>query len=118
MKKTLLSIKDLVVAFSMYHKESLAKENLEVIHSLSLDVNEGEIVAVVGSSGSGKSILASAVLDLLPKNAITSGTISYEGSPLTKKDRNKLLGTDIAFIPQSVDYLAPLMKVENRFKVF
>lgn len=111
MEKTLLSIKDLVVAFSMYHKESLSKENLEVIHSLSLDVSKGEIVAVVGSSGSGKSILASAVLDLLPKNAITSGSITYEGSPLTKKDRDKLLGTEIAFIPQSVDYLDPLMKV-------
>lgn len=111
MEKTLLSINDLVVAFSMYHKESLSKENLEVIHSLSLDVNAGEIVAVVGSSGSGKSILASAILDLLPKNAVTSGNITYKGSPLTKKDRDKLLGTEIAFIPQSVDYLDPLMKV-------
>ena len=64
MGKTLLNVEDLVVAFSMYRGDSLKKENLEVIHSLSLDVKEGEILAVVGSSGSGKSILASAVLDL------------------------------------------------------
>ena len=77
-KKNILSVDDLVVSFSMY-KGLFKKENLEVVHSLSLDINEGEIVAVVGSSGSGKSLLAHAVLGLLPKNASTSGKIIYEG---------------------------------------
>ena len=54
-KKNILSVDDLVVSFSMY-KGLFKKENLEVVHSLSLDINEGEIVAVVGSSGSGKSL--------------------------------------------------------------
>ena len=111
MGKTLLNVEDLVVAFSMYRGDSLKKENLEVIHSLSLDVKEGEILAVVGSSGSGKSILASAVLDLLPKNAVVSGTITYDGKPLSMKTTPDLYGKEISFIPQSVDYLDPLMKV-------
>ncbi|MBQ6415378.1 MAG: ABC transporter ATP-binding protein [Butyrivibrio sp.] len=111
MGKTLLNVEDLVVAFSMYRGDSLKKENLEVIHSLSLDVKEGEILAVVGSSGSGKSILASAVLDLLPKNAVVSGKITYDGKPLSMKTTPDLYGKEISFIPQSVDYLDPLMKV-------
>lgn len=111
MSETILQIEDLVVAFSMYRGASLRKQNLEVIHSLSLSVNAGEIVAVVGSSGSGKSILASAVLDLLPGNALRSGRILYRGSEITKKRAKSLYGREIAFIPQSVDYLDPLMKV-------
>lgn len=109
-KKNILSVDDLVVSFSMY-KGLFKKENLEVVHSLSLDINEGEIVAVVGSSGSGKSLLAHAVLGLLPKNASTSGKILYEGEELTDKKRSKLLGRKIVFIPQSIDYLDPVMKV-------
>lgn len=109
-KKNILSVDDLVVSFSMY-KGLFKKENLEVVHSLSLDINEGEIVAVVGSSGSGKSLLAHAVLGLLPKNASTSGKILYEGEEITDKKRSELLGRKIVFIPQSIDYLDPVMKV-------
>ena len=109
-KKNILSVDDLVVSFSIY-KGLFKKENLEVVHSLSLDINEGEIVAVVGSSGSGKSLLAHAVLGLLPKNASTSGKILYEGEELTDKKRSELLGRKIVFIPQSIDYLDPVMKV-------
>lgn len=111
MNNSVLNIENLIVSFSMYRGRSLKKERLEVIHELSLDVKAGEIVAVVGSSGSGKSILASAVLNLLPANACVSGEITYKGEQLTAKKQSKLLGREIAFIPQSVDYLDPLMKV-------
>ncbi len=112
----LLEIQDLRVAFSMYRNRTFRKQDLEVIHELSLEVNEGEIVAVVGSSGSGKSILASSLLGLLPGNAKTSGRILYRGEELTKKRREKLLGREIAFIPQSVDYLDPLMRVGKQVR--
>ncbi|NLK78796.1 MAG: ABC transporter ATP-binding protein [Clostridiales bacterium] len=108
--RNVLEINDLVVSFEMYQK-GFRKKKLEVLHSLSLDVKEGEIVAVVGSSGSGKSVLAHAVLGLLPKNATMTGNIKYQGELLTPKERKKYLGREIAFIPQSVDYLDPLMKV-------
>lgn len=109
-RETVLSVDDLVVSFRMYDK-GFHRKNLEVIHSLSLTVGKGEIVAVVGSSGSGKSVLAHAALGLLPKNAQTSGTISYQGRNLDDSLRKNLLGREIAYIPQSVDYLDPLMKV-------
>lgn len=109
-KKNILSVDDLVVSFSMY-KGLFKKESLEVVHSLSLDINEGEIVAVVGSSGSGKSLLAHAILGLLPKNATVEGKILYEGEELTDEKRSDLLGRKMVFIPQSIDYLDPVMKV-------
>lgn len=112
-KKNILKVEDLVLAFSMY-KKGFRKEKLEVIHSLSIDVNEGEIVAVVGSSGSGKSLLAHTILNLLPKNAITEGNITYKGKKLDAKACKKYLGHEISFIPQSVDYLDPLMKVDKQ----
>ena len=109
-KKNILNVEDLVVSFSMY-KKGFKKENLEVVHSLSLDIQEGEIVAVVGSSGSGKSILAHAIMGLLPGNANIGGTIKYRGEELNQKNRQEFLGKKIVFIPQSIDYLDPVMKV-------
>lgn len=109
-KKTILDVCDLVISFDMY-KEKIQKERLEVIHNLSLDVKEGEIVAVVGASGSGKSLLVSGVLGLLPGNAKMSGQILYRGEPLDDKKRRKTLGTEIAYIPQSISNLDPVMKV-------
>ena len=112
-KEEVLSVKDLVVSFRMYDK-GFRRKNLEVIHSLSLSVGKGEIVAVVGSSGSGKSVLAHAALGLLPGNAVTAGNIFYRGEELTDGLRSQLLGRKIAYIPQSIDYLDPLMKVGHQ----
>ena len=108
-KNCILSVEDLVIKFNMY--KGFKKQDLEVIHQLSLDVCEGEIVAVVGSSGSGKSLLAHAILNLLPQNAKVQGNITYEGEVLDEAMCKKILGREIAFIPQSVNYLDPLMKV-------
>jgi peptide/nickel transport system ATP-binding protein len=68
-------------------------------------------VAVVGSSGSGKSLLAHAILGILPRNSIISGDMHFEGQRLTGSLQVALRGKDIAFVPQSVNYLDPLMKV-------
>lgn len=90
-RKTVLEVNDLVVSFSMY-KKGFRKENLEVIHSLSIDVKEKEIVAIVGSSGSGKSLLASAILGLLPGNAAQVEVSAYMGKQLDDKLRKQYLG--------------------------
>ena len=65
---------------------------------------EGEILAVVGSSGSGKSLLAHAILGILPDNSTTEGSITYKNKELTQKDKEKLRGDEIVLIPQSVNY--------------
>ncbi len=109
-QKPLLEVSDLSVSFRMYDG-GLEQTQLPVISSLSLQVLPGEILAVAGSSGSGKSLLASAILGILPGNATVSGTLRFDGEPLTPERQAKLRGTEIALVPQSVAFLDPLMKV-------
>ena len=109
-KDTLLEIHDLSIAFRMYDK-GLEQSELQVISDLYLSVRRGEIVAVVGSSGSGKSLLASAILGILPDNAVVKGHLHYKGEELTADRQKQLRGSEIALVPQSVAFLDPLMKV-------
>ena len=115
-KEPILSVKDLGISFSQYTK-GLRRRELEVITNLDIDLYEGEILAVVGSSGSGKSLLAHAILGILPDNATTEGNIIYKGKTLTLKDKEKLRGREIVFIPKSVNFLDPLMKVSKQVKI-
>ncbi len=108
--ETLLEIHNLSVSFRMYETVMQHKE-LKVITDLHLRVYPGEIVAVAGSSGSGKSLLASAILGILPENARVQGHLHYKGEELTSERQKELRGSEIALVPQSVAYLDPLMKV-------
>ena len=108
--ETLLEIHDLSVSFRMYNS-LLEQSELQVISNLHLTVRPGEIVAVAGSSGSGKSLLASAILGILPNNAVVKGHLHYKGEELTPERQAKLRGGEIALVPQSVAFLDPLMKV-------
>lgn len=87
-----------------------------MITNLSLSIYEGEILAIIGASGSGKSLLAHSILGILPKNATTSGTINYKQKELTKKRQEELRGKEISLIPQSVTSLDPLMKVGKQIR--
>lgn len=113
--ESILSVKDLSVSFHMYEK-GLEQYDLKVISNMTLDVRPGEIVAIAGSSGSGKSLLAHAVMGLLPDNASVSGEISYKGKVLSQKDKEALRGKEFALVPQSVSFLDPLMKVEAQVR--
>lgn len=114
-RQPLLDIKDLTISFSRYDR-GWNKTDLEVIHSLDVEVYPGEIVAVVGSSGSGKSLLAHSVLGILPENSCVSGTMEFEGRELTPELQAELRGREMVFIPQSVEFLDPLMKVGSQVK--
>ncbi len=111
-KRHILEIDELSVSFLQYEREKSTRQvELPVISKLSVSVHEGEIVAVVGSSGSGKSLLAHAILDLLPYNAKTSGAMYFDGELLTRERIHSLRGNKIAFVPQSTTYLDPLQPV-------
>ena len=105
-----LEVEDLSVTFVQYGR-GLRRENLKVITGLDVSVSPGEVLAVVGSSGSGKSLLAHAVLGILPGNALVTGAMHYAGAPLTPKRQASLRGREIVLVPQSVSYLNPLMRV-------
>lgn len=114
-KEPVLKVENLTVSFSRYD-HGWKRIDLEVIHSLDIEVREGEILAAVGSSGSGKSLLAHSILGILPGNAKTSGRMEYRGEALTPRRQEELRGREIALIPQSVDFLDPLMKVGKQVK--
>ena len=109
-REELLRIKHLSVTFTQYDGW-FSRKTLPVIRDLSLSVSRGEMVAVVGSSGSGKSLLAHAVMGVLPYNGKCGGDIYYKGKQLTTKRIKQLRGNKIVLVPQSVSYLDPLMKV-------
>ena len=95
MKKNILSVTDLSIAFN----------GNEVIHNISFNLKENEILGIVGESGSGKSVSSLAILGLLPKNIskITSGSILFKDQDLTKlssKAFQNIRGKQIAMIFQ------------------
>lgn len=115
----LLTVEDLTVSFDRYGAADGAlrsprggdRVTTEVLHALTLSVHEGEIVAVVGASGSGKTVLADALLGLYEPNATVSGRIWFDGEPLDASSLAALRGRGIGLVPQSVSHLDPLMRV-------
>lgn len=105
-----LEIKNLSVSFLMYDR-GVKKKALQVISDLNITLRAGEIHAIAGSSGSGKSLLAHAILGILPKNATTNGEMNWFGEPLTPALQKKLRGSRMVLVPQSVNYLDSLMRV-------
>ena len=81
------------------------------LDNVSLSFGSNEFVAILGASGSGKSLLAHGILHLLPYNAVMEGNLLYRGEPLTPKRAEELRGNEIVLVPQGVTYLDPLMKV-------
>lgn len=108
-REAILEVEGLFLSFTQYGT-GLRQRDLEVIHDLSLSAHAGEIVAVVGASGSGKSLLAHAIFGILPDNARVAGSIRFRGQELDARLQARLRGSSMAFVPQSVDYLDPLMR--------
>jgi ATPase components of various ABC-type transport systems, contain duplicated ATPase len=89
------------------------------VTSLSLTIERGEIVGVVGESGAGKSTVGNAVIDLLsPPGRIASGDVYLDGqkiSGLTPNQMRKVRGDKIGFIFQDpMTSLNPLFTVEQQ----
>ncbi len=90
---TLLEIKNL----------SLSIHNIDILDNITLSVGAGEIVAITGESGSGKSMTALAVMQLLPKGVTTTGQIILNDRVLTELDEPDLCnirGNDIGMVFQ------------------
>ena len=109
----LLEVNNLSISFTQY-VQGLNRHDSKVISDLTMDVNENEIVAILGSSGSGKSLLAHSILGILPYNANVTGEIKYKDKILDQSLKEELRGKEICLIPQSVNFLDPLMKVSEQ----
>ncbi len=84
MKKPLLEIKDLKVSFSQGNNKA------SVVNGLDLNLAEGETLGLVGESGSGKSISALSILQLLPENSESSGSILFNNKQLQELSEDKM----------------------------
>ena len=71
---------------------SLRIGSLEILKDVSLSVQAGEIVAITGESGSGKSMTAFAVMGLLPDTATTVGQITLSGVDLLSQSETQMCG--------------------------
>lgn len=107
---TLLAVDRLSVAFRRY-RGLLDQIDIDCLSELTLEVERGEVVAVFGASGAGKSLFAHAVLGLLPANAVVTGSIRFDGERLDAWRLATLRGKRIALVPQSISHLDPLATV-------
>jgi len=93
----MLSVKNLSISFKSNQGENT------VVHGVSFDLKEQQILGIVGESGSGKSVTALAVLGLLSENATISGDIIFNDCSLktiSKKEFRKIRGNKISMIFQ------------------
>lgn len=91
--------------------------NGKTVHAatnISLGLEQGNIHALVGESGCGKSTIANAVIGLLPKTVVVTGSIYYSRKNILR-ERYQFLGHDIAYIPQSAaTFLTPVRTVGSQ----
>ncbi len=89
----ILEIKNLTISF----------DGKRAVDDLSLELNEGEILGLVGESGCGKSLTAFSVLGITPPGSALCGEIVYKGQNILKLDaesQRKIRGNKISLIPQ------------------
>ena len=117
-KKILLNVNNLCVRTT----ENLQHQNL--IDKISFNIKKNEIIALIGESGSGKSLTSLSILGLLEKNKFNiSGEITFNGNNLLDLDNNSMMeirGAEISMIFQEpMSALNPTMKIgEQIFEVF
>ncbi|WP_374203090.1 ABC transporter ATP-binding protein [Streptomyces sp. ST2-7A] len=112
----LLTVRDLSVRFLMRGGRRVA-----AVDEVSLDLRAGECLALIGESGCGKSVLASALLGLLPGNAVVDGTAHLDGIDLITADERVLArrvrGRRLGLIPQSpAAHLTPVRTVRSQLE--
>lgn len=111
----LLEIQHLSVSFRTPQGE------VEAVRDVSLSLRSGEVLAIVGESGCGKSVLCRSVMKLLPKNGwIKSGTILAEGTDIThctQRDMERLRGRLFSMVFQDpLTALNPTMTVGRQLE--
>lgn len=104
----LISIRDLHVSFG----------SVEVLHGIDLDIEQGVIHALIGESGSGKSVLARSILGLAGNNCRINGSIQFQGKELltlSAEEYRKLRGAEIAMVVQdAMSALNPMRTIGHQ----
>lgn len=91
-------------------KLSVRYSGLQAIDGLSLDVNRGEIVAVVGANGAGKSTLLKTIAGFVP---IDQGAISFKGESLDRPRAEQIVAEGISMAPEGRELFPTLSVIDN-----
>lgn len=93
-------------------------ENKAIVKNVSFNVSAGKCIGILGESGSGKSMTAKAIMGLLDKNFIVSGSVFFEGKEILKENKEnlrKLRGNKIAMVLQNpMTCFDPLYRIGNQ----
>lgn len=100
------------VAIERAHYRWYGKKRWQpLLHDVSFSLNPGELVALVGTSGEGKSLLLQSALDMLPTNLRRRGEICLNGETLAHGQLRRLRGNTLCYVPQGVNALNPLLTI-------
>jgi ABC-type branched-subunit amino acid transport system ATPase component len=86
---------------------------VEILHGVSLVLNEAEIVAVIGPNGAGKSTLLKAVFGLL---SVRSGRVQLLGRDVTNLSPDRMVQTGMSYVPQ-VDNVFPSLTINENLEM-
>lgn len=96
----LLEIKDLEVSYGI----------IKAIKRISFDVNEGEVIALIGANGAGKTTILHTITGLITADR---GTVQFEGKEITKVPAHKIVGMGMAHVPEGRRVFANLTVLQN-----
>lgn len=86
--------------------------DLQILRNISLEVHEGEIVALLGSNGAGKSTFMRTLVGL---NRIWSGEVIFKGKDLTHATSDKVVKSGISIVPEGRRLFAGMTVTENLY---
>ncbi|MCC8139642.1 MAG: ABC transporter ATP-binding protein [Lachnospiraceae bacterium] len=96
----MLEIKDLEVYYGV----------IQAIKGISFEVNEGEVIALIGANGAGKTTILHTISGLI---APKKGSVSFEGKEITKTPAHKIVEAGIAQVPEGRRVFASLSVLQN-----
>ncbi len=96
----LLNVQDLHVSYGA----------IRAVHGVSFEVDEGEIVTLIGANGAGKSTILNTIAGLLSPN---SGRITYQGQDIGGLDAHKVVQRGLALVPEGRRIFGNLTVSEN-----
>ncbi len=83
---------------------------MEILHGVSMDLDEGEMVTIIGPNGAGKSTLVKTIFGLLRP---TGGRVLFRGMDITGRHPRDLVQMGLAYVPQSNNTFPTLTVLEN-----